>query len=62
MPRPAKSKPGRKPTGRLRQQVSVTLGPAALAILERLRTTPGGRLSTTTVIEHLILSAKELRP
>jgi hypothetical protein len=52
-----KPRPRTKPLGRIRKCVCVTIAPEAVAVLERLRLTPGGVLTSSAVIEHLLLAA-----
>jgi hypothetical protein len=59
-PKP-KTKP-RKPLGRIRKCVCVTIDPKAVAVLERLRLTPNGVLTASSVIETLLLAVDAHRP
>jgi hypothetical protein len=59
-----KTKTRAKPAagGRIRKCVCVTIGPQAFATLERLRLTPGGVLTMSAVVEHLLLAVDADRP
>lgn len=56
-----KTRPRAKPVGRIRKCVCVTIGPEAVAVLERLRLTSGGVLTSSAVVEHLLLAVDENR-
>jgi hypothetical protein len=51
-----------KPLGRIRKCVCVTISPEAYVVLERLRLTPGGVLTMSAVVEHLLLAVDASRP